>query len=44
MYPSLQFGWDIPQFQTVVKEYLKTDEDDVEEETEQIYVEEEKES
>ncbi len=22
LYPSLQFGWDIPQFQTVVKEYL----------------------
>lgn len=25
LYPSLQFGWDIPQFQTVVKEYLKED-------------------
>lgn len=23
LYPSLQFGWDIPQFQTVVREYLK---------------------
>ncbi len=23
LYPSLQFGWDVPQFQTVVKEYLK---------------------
>lgn len=23
LYPSLQFGWDIPQFQTVVKEYMK---------------------
>lgn len=23
LYPSLQFGWDIPQFQMVVKEYLK---------------------
>lgn len=23
LYPSLQFGWDIPQFQTVVGEYLK---------------------
>lgn len=23
LYPSLQFGWDIPQFQTVVSEYLK---------------------
>lgn len=27
LYPSLQFGWDIPQFQTVVKEYLKETED-----------------
>lgn len=26
LYPSLQFGWDLPQFQTVVKEYLKEDE------------------
>ena len=25
LYPSLQFGWDIPQFQTVAKEYLKMD-------------------
>ena len=25
LYPSLQFGWDIPQFRTVVKEYLKDD-------------------
>ena len=31
LYPSLQFGWDIPQFQTVAKEYLKTDEDETEE-------------
>ena len=23
LYPSLQFGWDVLQFQTVVKEYLK---------------------
>lgn len=23
LYPSLQFGWDIPQFQTVVKEYVR---------------------
>lgn len=28
LYPSLQFGWDIPQFQTVVKEYLKQDGDE----------------
>jgi len=31
LYPSLQFGWDIPQFQTVAKEYLKMDEDKTEE-------------
>ncbi len=42
LYPSLQFGWDIPQFQTVADEYLKrneTDEetaDDSEEEIQQI--------
>ena len=23
LYPSLQFGWDIPQFQAVAKEYLR---------------------
>ena len=23
LYPSLQFGWDIPQFETVVREYIK---------------------
>lgn len=23
LYPSLQFGWDIPQFRTVAREYLK---------------------
>ena len=32
LYPSLQFGWDIPQFQTVVKEYLKLDEEEAEDE------------
>ena len=31
LYPSLQFGWDIPQFQTVADEYLKRNE--TEEET-----------
>ncbi len=30
LYPSLQFGWDIPQFQTVVKEYLKETSEDEE--------------
>lgn len=44
LYPSLQFGWDIPQFQTVVNEYLETDEDDTEEEKEPVYTEEEDES
>lgn len=34
LYPSLQFGWDIPQFQTVAREYLKEEEkDEGEEET-----------
>ena len=23
LYPSLQFGWDIPQFEAVVNEYIK---------------------
>lgn len=32
LYPSLQFGWDIPQFQTVVTEYLKLDEKEEREE------------
>lgn len=31
LYPSLQFGWDIPQFQTVAKEYLKMAEGEIEE-------------
>ena len=25
LYPSLQFGWDLPQFKTVAGEYLKED-------------------
>ena len=25
LYPSLQFGWDITQFQTVTAEYMKND-------------------
>ena len=25
LYPSLQFGWDIAQFQTVTAEYMKND-------------------
>ena len=27
LYPSLQFGWDLPQFKTVAGEYLKDDEE-----------------
>lgn len=30
LYPSLQFGWDVPQFQTVVKEYLKQSDEEEE--------------
>lgn len=33
LYPSLQFGWDIAQFQTVTAEYMKNDEAEDEEET-----------
>lgn len=32
LYPSLQFGWDIPQFQTVVREYLKDSEEEKDQE------------
>lgn len=39
LYPSLQFGWDIPQFQTVAKEYLKMDEEENEEDSELAGVE-----
>lgn len=45
LYPSLQFGWDIPQFQTVADEYLKRNEteeetaDNSEEEIQQISLE-----
>lgn len=41
LYPSLQFGWDIPQFQTVVKEYLKQDGDETEEADTDSFEEEE---
>ena len=34
LYPSLQFGWDLPQFRTVVAEYLKEPEE-TQEETEE---------
>lgn len=32
LYPSLQFGWDLPQFQTVAEEYLKESQEKEEEE------------
>lgn len=35
LYPSLQFGWDIPQFKTVVGEYLNEEDSDKPEEEEQ---------
>lgn len=28
LYPSLQFGWDVPQFQAVTEEYLKREQED----------------
>lgn len=40
LYPSLQFGWDIPQFKMVVGEYLK-EEPEEEERTEEFEEEEE---
>lgn len=41
LYPSLQFGWDVPQFQTVAGEYLKLDDMEEAEETEEPEVDEE---
>lgn len=35
LYPSLQFGWDIPQFKTVVGEYLNEEDSQRTEEAEQ---------
>lgn len=34
LYPSLQFGWDIPQFQTVAGEYLKREDEEEADESE----------
>ena len=34
LYPSLQFGWDIPQFEAVVSEYIKTEDAEAEDEEE----------
>ncbi|WP_394916633.1 DUF4194 domain-containing protein [uncultured Robinsoniella sp.] len=41
LYPSLQFGWDIAQFQTVTAEYMKNDEAEDEEEPSDAAEEEE---
>lgn len=39
LYPSLQFGWDIPQFQTVVKEYLRETPEDEEAQEDEDFAE-----
>ena len=41
LYPSLQFGWDIAQFQTVTAEYMKNDLEEDEEEASDTTCEEE---
>lgn len=41
LYPSLQFGWDIPQFQTMAKEYIHRDRMDVDIQDPESVVEEE---
>lgn len=35
LYPSLQFGWDIPQFEAVVKEYAKEEDTEAESDDEE---------
>ena len=40
LYPSLQFGWDLPQFQTVAREYLKDETEDIAETEDEIVPEE----
>lgn len=35
LYPSLQFGWDIPQFEAVVKEYVKEEDTEAESDDEE---------
>lgn len=35
LYPSLQFGWDLPQFQTVARQYIQEDEKEMAEGAEQ---------
>lgn len=44
LYPSLQFGWDIAQFQTVTAEYMKNNQNEMDEDTSDIIGEEEVES
>lgn len=41
LYPSLQFGWDFPQFQTVAREYLKDETEDIAEPEEDEIIPEE---
>ncbi len=41
LYPSLQFGWDLPQFQTVAREYLKDETEDIAEPEEDEIIPEE---
>ena len=36
LYPSLQFGWDLPQFQTVAREYLKDETENIAETEDEI--------
>ena len=40
LYPSLQFGWDLPQFQTVAREYLKDETENIAETEDEIVPEE----
>ena len=39
LYPSLQFGWDLPQFQTVAREYLKENPEEAGEPEEEVFPE-----
>ena len=40
LYPSLQFGWDLPQFQAVAREYLKEEPEETGEPEEELIPEE----
>lgn len=43
LYPSLQFGWDLPQFKTAVDEYLREDEQEIADEMAVVVQEDEEE-